>query len=219
MENFKERKNIIFDYDGTLHNSFEIYSIAFKEAYKYLVKSNLAKEKVWKNNEISKWLGYSSRDMWNAFMPNLSDEEKAKCSSIIGESMINQVNDNKVKLYDGALEVLNYLNSKGYNLIFLSNCKIEYMNKHKKLFKLDNYFNAFYCTEQFGFIPKYEIFKVIKKKYTGEYIIIGDRIVDIEIATMHDEVSIGCSYGYGELWELYEASTLIDDIKELMLLL
>ena len=30
--------NIIFDYDGTLHNSIKIYGPAFRKAYEYLIK-------------------------------------------------------------------------------------------------------------------------------------------------------------------------------------
>ena len=34
---FKNIKNIVFDYDGTLHNSIKIYAPAFREAYNYLI--------------------------------------------------------------------------------------------------------------------------------------------------------------------------------------
>ncbi|MCD8506009.1 MAG: hypothetical protein LRY37_02510 [Alkalibacterium thalassium] len=38
-------RTIIFDYDGTLHDSSKIYIPAFKRAYDYLVKNNKAEEK------------------------------------------------------------------------------------------------------------------------------------------------------------------------------
>lgn len=213
-------KNIIFDYDGTLHNSIKIYGPAFRKAYKYLVEEGYAEEKTWQDYEISKWLGYSAKDMWNSFMPNLPEQEKQKCSSIIGSAMVQYLEEGKAELYDGAIEVLKSLKDSEFNLIFLSNCKIQYMNKHMKIFKLEDYFTDFYCTEQFDFAPKHEIFNFIKEKYVGDFVVVGDRFVDIEIAKIHSLYSVGCEYGFGNKDELKEASLIaknIKDIKELIM--
>ncbi len=99
MEEFKNIRNIVFDYDGTLNNSLKIYAPSFKIAYNYLVETNQAIEKEWTDEEISMWLGYSSRDMWNNFMPNLREEEKQKCSNLIGSSMVNLINEGRAELY------------------------------------------------------------------------------------------------------------------------
>lgn len=207
--------NIIFDYDGTLHNSIRIYGPAFRQAYSYLVKKGYAEERSWCDKEISRWLGFSSKDMWNNFMPNLSNEEKEKCSALIGTSMLQYIKEDKAELYPGAIETLEYLKDKGLNLIFLSNCKIQYMNEHRRAFSLDKYFSSFYCTEEFDFSPKYKIFNSIKEKYKGHFIVIGDRYQDIEIAKIHNLYSIGCEYGYGSKKELNEANIIIKDILDL----
>lgn len=208
-------KNIIFDYDGTLHNSIKIYAPAFREAYMYLVEKEYVQERQWEDIEISKWLGFSSRDMWDGFMPDLDEEEKQKCSSIIGSSMIKFINENRAELYDGTIEVLTTLKNSGYNLIFLSNCKIEYMNTHKRIFNLNKYFCDFYCTEEFGFIPKYKIFKAIKESHKGSFIVVGDRFVDIELAKRHNLSSIGCRYGFGSEEELKDADIVVSDVLEI----
>ena len=52
------------------------------------------------------------------------------------------------------------------------------MYKHIEAFNLNKYFIDFYCSENFNFIPKYEIFECIKKKYQGDFIVIGDRFVE-----------------------------------------
>lgn len=210
-------KYIIFDYDGTLHNSIKIYKPAFMKAYDYLVVNGYAKKREFEEEEeISKFLGLSAKDMWNTFMPNLPKCEKEKCSSIIGESMIEYIDKGKAKLYDGTIETLNKLNEYGYKLIFLSNCKSSYMNKHIEKFNLNKYFIDFYCSEDFHFIPKYEIFKFIKEKYQGDFIVVGDRFVDIELAKKHNLFSIGCSYGYGNDDELKDADYIIENIKDII---
>ena len=104
-------KYIIFDYDGTLHNSIKIYKPAFIKAYNYLVSKDYAEEREFKEEEISKFLGLSAKDMWNTFMPDLPKSEKEKCSSIIGESMIEYIDEGKAELYDGVIDVLNKLSA------------------------------------------------------------------------------------------------------------
>ncbi len=212
-------KNIIFDYDGTLHNSIKIYAPAFRIAYESLIQLGFAEKREWSEKEISKWLGFSSKDMWNLFMPELPIETKNRCSELIGSTMIKYLNEGTAELYPHSLEVLQSLKDAGYTLIFLSNCKKVYMDTHKKIFSLDHYFDDFYCTESYGFKPKYEIFNFIKEKHKGDFIIVGDRYQDIEVAINHHFYSIGCTYGYGSKAELIMATALVDNVTELIELL
>jgi len=207
--------NVILDYDGTLHDSSKIYVPAFKKAYKYLVDNNKAPQKEWNHSEIVSWLGFSAKDMWDNFMPDLAQEDKDYCSKMIGESMLESIEDNKAQLYDGSLITLKKLKNEGFRLIFLSNCKVDYMNVHIKYFNLDEYFDDFYCTEQYNFEPKYKIFEDIKQKYDGEFIVIGDRFQDIEIAQKHNLKSIGCLYGFGSDDELTTCDYLADDVEDI----
>jgi phosphoglycolate phosphatase len=211
--------NLIFDYDGTLHNSLKIYAPAFRSAYTYLVEKGLAPSKVFSDQEISYWLGFSAVEMWNTFLPNLPPEEKEKCSRMIGNEMMNLIKTGKAELYPQAEEVLQKLKEKGYRLIFLSNCKHAYMVAHIEQFRLDSYFSAFYCSEDFGFIPKYEIFHTIKATSPGDFIVIGDRIQDMEIANKHNLQSIGCLYGYGTLEEIKTATFRIEKLPDILQLL
>lgn len=48
----KQIKNILFDYDDTLHNNLKIYILAFKKAYDYLVEKRYANHRVWQDDEI-----------------------------------------------------------------------------------------------------------------------------------------------------------------------
>ncbi|WP_195990167.1 HAD family hydrolase [Clostridium sp. D53t1_180928_C8] len=209
-------KYIIFDYDGTLHNSIKIYMPAFNKAYDYLVSNGYAEEREFTEFEVSQYLGLSAKDMWNSFMPNLPNCEKEKCSSIIGEAMVEYISLGQAELYAGSVETLNKLKQFGYKLIFLSNCKISYMKKHIKAFDLDKYFIDFYCSESYDFKPKYEIFEFIKEKYKGDFIVVGDRYVDMELAQKHNLKFIGCNYGFGKTDELLNANYIINNINEML---
>lgn len=208
--------NLIFDYDGTIHESIKIYAPAFEKAYQYLISSGFAKERKWSEGEISPWLGFSSKDMWNAFMPDLPQVHKDKSSEIIGENMLKLIDEGKAELYPHALEVLQKLKDSGYNLIFLSNCKRSYMDAHIRFFQLDKYFSSFYCTEDFDFQPKYIIFHTIKKKHKGDFIVIGDRYQDMEIAVKHNLKAIGCLYGYGDPKEFNSTDMLASEARDIL---
>src|SRR5690606_32374173 len=120
---------------------------------------------IWKDEEIQKWLGYTSKEMWDNFIKDLEEPFKKKVSSIIGKEMQNQILIGNAKLYENSLTVLENLKIKGYKLIFLSNCSIKYMEASKKFFNLNLYFDYMICSGMYDFIPKHEVLKLIKDNY------------------------------------------------------
>ena len=208
--------NLIFDYDGTLHDCIKIYAPAFRKTYAYLVSTGFAEEKDWTDVQISRWLGYSARDMWESFMPNLPQEQKEICNSMVGNEMLRLMQAGQARLYPDAEFVLEQLKQRGHTLIFLSNCKQDYLQLHRELFGLDRYFSAFYCAEAYGWQPKYAIFPRIQEQFDGEFVMIGDREKDMEVAQQHGLQSVGCSYGYGSREELQDATVVISSISQLL---
>jgi phosphoglycolate phosphatase len=212
---FKDIKTIFFDYDGTIHNSMKTYGPAFRRAYDYLAGEGLVAHREWTDKEISYWLGFNPKEMWEKFMPDLDESIRNKCSLMIGEEMKALAEKGMPKLYEDALETLDYLKNREYKLVFISNCRISYRDSHSKLFNLEDYFEELACSEEYNFIPKYEILSRIKDKYPKEMVIVGDRIHDIEAGKKNGIYTIGCSYGFALDGELQEADLIINDIKEL----
>jgi phosphoglycolate phosphatase len=212
---FKDVKTIFFDYDGTLHNSINIYGPAFRKAYDFIVTQGLAETRQWSDKEISYWLGFNPQEMWKSFMPELSQELRRKCSSIISKEMAAQINQGKPVLYEGALETLDYPKGKGYHLVFISNCKVYYKECHSRLFNLDKYFENLICSDDYKFISKADILKSIKHNYPEKMIIVGDRTQDIEAGRKNNIYTIGCRYGFAREGELDHADMIIHSINEL----
>ena len=212
---FEGIRTVILDYDGTIHDSTRNYIHAFEQAYAFLVEAGHAAPRDWADAEITKWLGYSSKAMWENFMPDLDEEIRAHASKMIGQILFEKAQTGQAVLYPGALETLQALKEKGYRLVFLSNCSRAYMEAHRESFNLDRYFDGMYCTEDFDFIPKYEIFESIQAVFAGGYLIVGDRFQDIEVAEHHPVRTVGCRYGFGFPGELDSADMLIGDIREL----
>ena len=126
----KNIKTVIFDYDGTLHNSTRIYADAFRVVYKRMVCDGVVPAREFTDEEITQWLGYSAMDMWEAFMPELSVENRVYYSKEIGQIMSTKIQEKQAVLYDGALETLSYLKEKGYHVLYLSNCGHLFMTRH-----------------------------------------------------------------------------------------
>lgn len=207
--------NLIFDYDGTLHQSMLTYAPAFRATCKMLADMGYMPEKEYTDEEISYWLGFNSTDMWNNFLPDVPAEIKEKARVFLGENMGQRIENGEGALYPHAEDVLAELKEQGHTLIFLSNCRVKYMERHSRVFRLDRFFDYFYCCEEFDFIPKYQIFRLFSLQHKGRFIVIGDRFHDIETAEKNGLKSIGCGYGYGKKGELSAADIVVGDITEI----
>lgn len=207
--------NLIFDYDGTIHNCLKTYKPAFLKAYEWLVDNGCAEPRSFTDYEIGYWLGFSSADMWRMFQPELKQEKRDICREIIGNEMSRLAKAGEAELFPGAEESLAELKNNGYRLLFLSNCRRKYKQRHNEMFGLDRYFDHFYCAEDYDYIPKYEIFRRFRNDHDGDFIVIGDRFHDMETAEKNNLRAIGCAYGYGNAEELKCADIIINSAAEI----
>ena len=211
---------LIFDYDGTLHNTLRLYGCAFRKAYALLVEKGYAPPRLYRDEEVSGYLGVSAPDMWADFMPELPEEVWQRASAIIGKEMIDGVLGGKAVLYDGVIPMLNDLQQQGFRLLILSNCRRAYMDAHRQALGLDRWFEGYFCAEEYGFIPKEDIFPILAKAFPDStYVMIGDRASDFRVGTVNGLKTIGCVYGFGTKEELTCCSAVIHSPKELPALL
>lgn len=193
---------LIFDYDGTIHNTMGIYEPAFRKTQAMLEEEGLLSHEDVSYDRISGWLGMNSVDMWNDFAPDLSEDVKKRASESVMNMMSFDILEGKASWYEGASGQLDMLKAEGYTLVILSNCRISYRDAHWKTFEMDKWFDRFYDCESFGFKPKTEIVRTILEEYPGECIVIGDRKSDLECAVSCGGRFVACLYGYGRDGEL-----------------
>lgn len=204
---------LILDYDGTVHDSMAIYEPAFRQAMKELEELGWMAHKEYTPEEIKYWIGYSAKEMWNRFQSDFSQDQMDYGSTLLGKYMKAGVDNGNARLYPHAGEVLTKLHEK-YELYYLSNCKNAYLIANRKNFDLDQYYDRFFSSEEFGFIPKEEIFRKIRMP-GRKYIVVGDRDADLRLAKENHLPFIGCLYGFCSSGELNQADVLISDIREL----
>ncbi|MBQ4040466.1 MAG: HAD family hydrolase [Oscillospiraceae bacterium] len=215
MRSNPEQTTLFFDYDGTLHDCIRIYAPSFRDVCKMLIKDGYDPGREFSDADISRWLGLSAPDMWNDFMPSLSDELKRDYGIKLGAGMTERILNGSARLYPGAKEMLSELKSCGFKMAFLSNCTREYMEAHTSAFGLDRWFDAFFCVEDFHDCQKWQIYEAVRDRFPGKHIIIGDRQKDIEIAEKFGLASVGCQYGYGAPGELSGCTFIAEKISDI----
>lgn len=207
---------LIFDYDGTLHNTAHLYGCAFRKAYAMLVEEGYAVERDYRDEDVSHYLGVSAPDMWHQFMPQLPEPLMKRASAMIGQEMIDGVLSGQAILYDGIPETLDTLKAMNYRLVILSNCRHAYMEAHRKALGLDRWFTDYFCAEDYGFIPKEDIFPILRQRCPDDsYLMIGDRSSDFRVGTINGLPTIGCAYGFGTEEELAVCDFVIQTPPEL----
>lgn len=208
-------KTIVFDYDGTLHETIHIYYQAFLKTYHYLVEHGYQPKKEWTKEDVQIFIGMSPKEMWGTFKPAIPDDVITIASKMTGDAMTEAIDSGEARLYEGTLDVLKTLKQKGYYLIYLSNSRNYYMEKHKSYFKLDQYFDEFHVSEQYNYIPKKDILKSFIDRLPQPVLMVGDRIHDLEVGIKNHIDMVGCMYGYGK-HEIIDATYKINRIDDLL---
>lgn len=207
---------LVFDYDGTLHDTKHLYGAAFREAYQMLVDTGYAPDRYYSDDEMARYLGMSPPDMWHDFMPELPEAVWKNASLTVRKGMISGIEEGSAVLYPGVENVLDALSAEGHTLVILSNCYHAYLEAHRKYFGLDKWFCGYYCCEDYCFCPKEEIFRSVREDHPDtSYIVIGDRASDFRAGTENGVPVIGCSYGFGTDEELKMCDAVAADPQEL----
>ncbi|MDO4384241.1 MAG: HAD hydrolase-like protein, partial [Eubacteriales bacterium] len=147
-------RTLIFDWDGTLHDTKALYGASLRGTLRWLISQGYPVPENQSDEYLSRYLGVNARDMWMDYMPELPLEVREECSRRTGEQMVKEINAGNAKLYPGTLPVLSALKDSGYRLVILSNCKVPYMNAQRKAFGLDAWIESYFCSGAYDFRPK-----------------------------------------------------------------
>jgi len=217
-------KYIVFDFDGTVHRTDYLYAKAVESASEIMgIKEEILKRTVGIKNEnpfssenLSKYIGLKPLEMWEKFAPYLTEQIRIQTSEKVGELMIDLISQGWGRLYEGIEQVFDNLICKGYKLIILSNCKTAYLEAHRKYRALDRWFSKYYASQEYDYLPKTDILRLIIEDNPGEYIMIGDRAKDIEAGKNNGIKTIGCNYGYGTKEELQHSDIIVDKPEDII---
>ncbi len=208
-------RTLVFDWDGTLHNTLHLYGSAVRSVCRELAAAGEAPDRWYSDEDLSVYLGMNAHDMWASFMPKLPEKRREELSRKVGQYMISLIHSGETSLYPGTEDVLDSLRKEGFRMVLLSNCTIAYMEAHRQHFHLNRWFEGYYPCEAWNDAPKEDIFPHIRQKFEGNYCIIGDRASDLRVGRVHRLLSIACTWGFGSPEEYALADVQIGDITSL----
>jgi len=156
---------LIFDYDGTLHETMKIYAPAVYDTVRWLNTSCGVPAGEPDRAKIQSWLGMNTADMWNDFMPQLDEDLKRRAALRIGEGMRAELAAGRGGWYDGTRTMLDRLKSRGFTMAVLSNCGVSYARLHWDYFRMDRWFTAFFPCECWDHAPKRVIMRDIAEDF------------------------------------------------------
>ena len=206
---------IVFDFDGTLHDSMYIYRIALRRGYAWLVERGEAPPRELTDEDLAANIGLTAKEAWERMCPDIPWSVSRHAASRVGQIMHELMRDGTARLFPGVTEMLTQVKDAGHTLVFLSNCSTEYLRAAREAFGLDQWFDGYYAAEQFDWAPKEQIFEAIRQDVAGSYIAVGDRYKDLALARAHELPSVGCTFGYGSEEELSGATCLARAVSEI----
>ncbi len=198
------KKNIIFDWSGTLLNNFDqIYEITM-EIFVKLGGGKISKEK-YRAENISSYMKF-----WNKYFPKLTKEEQNKLFS-------NALKETGTpKLYPQIKDVLKDLSEKNIQLWLLSSQPEDNLKLQVEKFGISNYFSGITG----GVHDKEAGFKKLLNNNNikaDETICVGDTIREIKAGKASDLTTVAITWGFGSREQLSSANPdyILNDLTNL----
>ena len=211
----KNLKCVIFDLDGTLIDS----GPDLLSTLNYVLAENNLKEI--DHSVIGNLVGGGAEAMIRRGYKHLNAHLDEKEIPLLIDLFINHYYKNctnKTKLYNGVLDILNFLKEK--TIICLCTNKRQFLaEKILKELGIKKFFNYILGSDGFTPLkPEVEMPKKCLEKFkilADQAVFVGDSENDILPANQLGMFSVHVTYGYGKIGEKIKANLIIKEIEEL----
>lgn len=205
---------LIFDFDGTLHNT----AVSYHKALAYGARA--ARSRGWGEISISRGqaeslLGCPPGEAWSRLAPGLDEVCRSELTALVGQEMDRLIVAGEGALYPQVHETLGYLQDAGYALYLLSNARVAYLQTALQAYGLTSYFCQAIAAESYDFAPKEKIIRELLPRLESPVVVVGDRHHDMQGALLNGLDCVFCSYGFGSAGEGAQATCRIGALQEL----
>ena len=207
---------LVFDYDGTIHDTMNLYARSVNAAVDWLREVHGYERSYPEIKELRAYLGMNVPEMWEVFAPFANSSVREAGGRFISDKMMEIFEVEGPRWYEGARDCLVRLKNYGFSMIVVSNTVTNQAKEHWNHFKMDKFFDGFYDSESYNYIPKGEILmSLLDDRGSNNAIMIGDRIHDKEAAGLNNIPFIGVTYGFALEGELDDAEVLVNTPSEI----
>jgi len=204
---------ILFDLDGTLIDSLDDLASATNHMLLALGRPFATRD------QVRGYVGQGARRLVERAMPDAAADELERGLSLFLAYNEEHIVD-RTCLYPGVAETLTALREAGLTLAVVSNKNVALCTKVLTTLKADGFFASVIGADSLGERkPSPEpLLKVLRDLGipSERAAMVGDSINDIAAGKAAGMVTIGCTFGYGDLAEIEDADFLIDSLPELL---
>jgi len=204
---------ILFDLDGTLIDSLDDLTNATNHMLLSLGRAAATRE------QVRGYVGQGARRLVERAMPDASAAELEQGLSRFLCHNEEHIAD-MTHLYPGVVETLTALRDAGMTLVVVSNKNVALCIKVLTALGADGFFASVIGADS---LPERKpspepLLKVLRDFDVPptRAVMVGDSINDIAAGKAAGMVTIGCTFGYGDLEEIGDADYLIDSLPELL---
>jgi phosphoglycolate phosphatase len=204
---------ILFDLDGTLIDSLDDLTNATNHMLLSLGRTAATRE------QVRGYVGQGARRLVERAMPDAATEEIERGLSLFLVYNEEHIAD-RTRLYPGVVETLTALRDAGMTLVIVSNKNVALCRKVLTALGADKFFA---CVIGADSLPERKpspepLLKVLRAFDVPptRAVMVGDSINDIAAGKAAGMITIGCTFGYGDMEEIGDADYLIDSLPELL---
>ena len=204
---------VILDLDGTVIDSLADLTDATNH-----MLSEMGREKL-SGQQVRKLVGQGARKLVERAMPDADPAEIENALDIFLSYNSSHIVD-KTTLYPGVMETLKSLRNTGYLLAVISNKNVTLCLQVIATLGVADFFDVVLGADTMPYRkPSPEpIIKLLRDFALSPVnaVIVGDSINDVAAGKAAGVMTVGCTYGYGEMSELEEADYLVGAFPELL---
>lgn len=201
-------KNIIFDLDGTLWDSREEITKAWK---------NIVPDIDISTNDLNSLMGKTSSEYIEFLFPNVNKEYALELMKKCEDEEVKYLIKFGASLYKNIIQVIKDL-SKSYKLFIVSNCQAGYIESFLIHYNLSKFFIDIECNGNTN-MSKEDNIKLLMNRNnlnSSQTCYIGDTQSDYQASTKNNILFIWCKYGFGNLQKYQLVIDSPDEIKNLI---
>ena len=203
------KNTLIFDFDGTLYDSYEGVMLAFNQSSVQLFKEE---------NLLNRCqIGPKLKDLYLKAFENRYLDYFSKFEDLFRQKYYHEYY--KIgQLYECVEELLDFFYEQGYEMYIVSNKPQKILLKTVEELKLTKFFKSIVGSDNDG--NKIEkLNRIIESYIMNKEIcfVLGDTIEDFDMAKSNNCIFIHAKYGYGQINESCISIDSIQDLKEIIL--